>query len=130
MDWLRPLLLDKGEIATSVLILALVVASGLVLGGVRFRGIRLGVAGVLFSGLAFGHFGLTINPTVLDFARELMPDDFEEICRIFSRRGAYQNFRALLTRRKALDRWYEHEANATRKALRDWCGLNEIEVTG
>ena len=69
------------------------------------------------------------KPLVLDFAREVMPDDFEEICRIFSRRGAYRNFRALLTRRKVLDRWYEYEANTTREALHDWCRLNEIEVT-
>jgi hypothetical protein len=65
---------------------------------------------------------------VLDFAREVMPNDFEEIREIFSRRGAYQNFKALLARKEARDRWYEYEAKATEKALRNWCRLNEIEL--
>lgn len=65
---------------------------------------------------------------VLDFAREVMPDDFGEIREIFSRRGAYQNFKALLARRGARDRWYEYEAKATEEALRNWCRLNGIEL--
>jgi hypothetical protein len=65
---------------------------------------------------------------VLDFAREVMPNDFEEIREIFSRRGAYQNFKALLARKEARDRWYEYEAKATEEALRNWCRLNEIEL--
>lgn len=69
------------------------------------------------------------KPLVLNFAREVLPDDFDEIRAIFSRRGAYQNFKALLARRRALDRWYEYEAKATREALLDWCRLNEIDVT-
>ncbi len=40
-------------------------------GSLRIRGIGLGVAGVLFAGLVFGHFGLSIDPKVLDFTREL-----------------------------------------------------------
>jgi len=34
------------------------------------RGLRLGIAGVLFSGLLFGHFGATIAPPVHEFARD------------------------------------------------------------
>lgn len=48
----------------------MVVASGLVLGRVSLAGIQLGIAGVLFSGLLFGHFQLTINPEVMHFLRE------------------------------------------------------------
>ena len=69
------------------------------------------------------------KPLVMDFARDVLPSDFEEIRDIFGRRGAYQRFKALLARRKALDRWYEYESQATNNALRDWCSLNEIELT-
>jgi putative transport protein len=57
-------------IAHALLLLALVSASGLACGNIRLRGIGLGIAGVLFSGLVFGHFGLTIDPAILEFARD------------------------------------------------------------
>jgi putative transport protein len=53
-----------------VLILALVAGSGLALGSLRVRGIGLGIAGVLFAGLAFGHFGVHVDERTLEFARE------------------------------------------------------------
>ena len=69
------------------------------------------------------------KPLVLDFAREFLPDDFDEVRYMFGKRHAYRNFRALLLRRKgALDRWYEFEAKATKQALRDWCEQNSIEI--
>jgi hypothetical protein len=70
------------------------------------------------------------KPLVLDFAREFLPDDFDEVRYIFSKRGAYQKFRALVTRRKVLERWYEFESKATERALREWCEFNGIEVAG
>jgi hypothetical protein len=69
------------------------------------------------------------KPLALDFVDEFLPLDSSEVRRIFNRRGAYRNFKALLVRRNALDRWYEYESQATDKALRDWCSLNEIEIT-
>jgi hypothetical protein len=69
------------------------------------------------------------KPLALDFAGEFLPDDFDEVRYIFSRRGAYKKFRALLIRRKALERWYDFESKATERALREWCELNSIEVT-
>ncbi len=68
------------------------------------------------------------KPLVLAFAREFLPDDFDEVRYIFSKRGAYPKFRALLARRKAVDRWHDFEAKATERALRDWCELNAIAV--
>lgn len=65
----------------------------------------------------------------LDFAREVLPDDFDEVRDIFSRRGAYQNFKALLNRRAAREKWYDFEAKATEQALRTWCEDNLIDVT-
>ena len=73
-------------------------------------------------------FGLG-KPLALDFAREFLPDDFGEIRHMFGKRHAYRNFRALLLRRRgALDRWYEFEAEATKRALREWCEQNSIET--
>jgi hypothetical protein len=68
------------------------------------------------------------KPLVLDFAREHLPNDFDEVRRIFSKRGAYAGFKNLLIRRRALDRWYDFEAKATEAALREWCELNSIEL--
>jgi hypothetical protein len=68
------------------------------------------------------------KPLVLDFAREFLPDDFDEVRWMFGKRGAYKNFRALLIRRNALDRWYDFESKATERALREWCELNSIAV--
>ena len=36
--------------------------------------------------------------------------------------------KALLVRRRALDRWHEFEAKATETALREWCAENGIEL--
>src|SRR5262249_35445269 len=42
------------------------------------------------------------KPLVLDFAREFLPDDYNEVRRIFSRRVAYRRYKDLLVRRGAL----------------------------
>ena len=69
------------------------------------------------------------KPLVLAFAREFLPNDFDEVRYIFSKRGAYPKFKALLARRHAVDRWHDFESKATERALRDWCELNSIAVT-
>jgi hypothetical protein len=68
------------------------------------------------------------KPLALDFAREVLPGDFDEVRYMFSKRGAYKKFRALLIRRDVLDRWYDFESKATEAALREWCQFNFIEV--
>lgn len=70
------------------------------------------------------------KPLALDFASEHLPDEFDEVRYIFSRKGAYQKFRALLIRAKALERWYAFEATRTEQALRAWCEQNSVEVEG
>ena len=47
------------------------------------------------------------KPLILDFAREFLPNDYDEVRRIFSRRCAYRRFKDLLVRRGALERWYD-----------------------
>ncbi len=64
----------------------------------------------------------------LDFAGRVLPDDFDEVRRIFSKRGAYAKFKDLLAHRGALDQWYDFERKATESALPEWCELNSIEL--
>ncbi len=68
------------------------------------------------------------KPLVLDFVRQFLPDDFDDVRQIFSRSGAYVQFKDLLDRRGALDRWYDFEGKAEERALREWCDLNSIEL--
>jgi putative transport protein len=58
------------EVAHAVLIFALVIASGMALGAVRALGLSLGIAGVLFSGIAFAHFGFHVKEEIVEFVRE------------------------------------------------------------
>lgn len=69
MQWLLELF-QQDSVPHAVLIISLVVSTGLVLGLAAVSGIRLGIAGVLFSGLIFGHYNLTINAEVMHFIRE------------------------------------------------------------
>jgi hypothetical protein len=68
------------------------------------------------------------KPLVLEFAREFLPGDLDEVRYIFSKRKAYSKFRALLLRRNALEQWYEFESKAAEQALREWCAVNSVEV--
>ncbi len=69
MSWLSGLWNGETVVGT-VLILSSVAALGLALGAVKVRGVGLGIAGVLFAGLVFGHFGVNIQAHVLEFVRE------------------------------------------------------------
>ncbi len=70
------------------------------------------------------------KPLVLDFAREFLPDDYDEVRHIFSRRGAYRRYKDLLVRRGALERWYDFSNKAEEAALREWCAENGIDLSG
>ena len=69
MLWLLQLF-NQDSVPHAILIVSLVVSTGLILGRLALGGIRLGIAGVLFSGLIFGHFDLSINAEVMHFLRE------------------------------------------------------------
>lgn len=60
-----------GGVAHSVLIVSLVMTIGLLLGKLKIRNISLGLAWVLFVGILFGRFGLTLEPNLLHFIKEL-----------------------------------------------------------
>ncbi len=69
MDWLLSLQ-QTSPIAHGLLVLCLVTVAGLALGSLKVRGAGLGVAGVLFSGIALGHLGWNLDPEVRHFLRE------------------------------------------------------------
>jgi putative transport protein len=64
-------LLDGTTAAGAVLVFSLVAALGLALGSLKVRGVGLGIAGVLFVGIAFGHFGVHVEERTREFVREL-----------------------------------------------------------
>lgn len=71
MEWLITLFSDNSTIAHDILVYALVIALGVLLGKVRFFGVSLGVTFVLFVGILMGHFGFTVgNEQLLKFMRE------------------------------------------------------------
>lgn len=69
------------------------------------------------------------KPLALDFTGEFLPGDFDDVRQFFSGKGAYARFKDLLHRRGSLDQWYNFEAKAEERALREWCELNSIEVS-
>jgi len=71
MNWITELINETDSVPHALLVLSLCAALGAAIGNMKIRGVQLGAAGVLFSGLLFGHFGVTLNHNVLEFVREL-----------------------------------------------------------
>lgn len=69
MNWLARLA-EVQPVAHALLVLALTAVAGLALGGVSYRRLKLGSAGVLFAGIAFGHFGVRIDEPIREFVKE------------------------------------------------------------
>jgi putative transport protein len=63
-------MIQTGSIPHSLIIVFLTAALGLALGSVKIYKFRLGLAGVLFMGIFFSHFGIEINHEILEFLRE------------------------------------------------------------
>ena len=70
MSWLLDLFL-KDSVGHALFVLCLITVLGMVIGSIRVLSFRLGVAGILFVGLVFGHFGISIDPLMWEFARDL-----------------------------------------------------------
>jgi putative transport protein len=69
MEWLEKYA-SANPVAYSILLISMVALVGLGLASLKFRGIGLGVTGVLFAGLIFGHFGFHLEHHTLEFLRE------------------------------------------------------------
>ncbi len=59
-----------GGVAHSVLILSLVIAFGIMLAKIKVAGGSLGITWILFVGIVFGHFDMTLNEHLLHFMKE------------------------------------------------------------
>ena len=67
MEWLYNLFLEHSALQ-AVGVLSLISAIGLGLGRVHFWGVSLGVTFVFFAGILAGHFGLSVDPQMLNYA--------------------------------------------------------------
>ena len=69
MSWLGELFFGQG-VAHSVLMFAIVIALGIVLGKVKVWGISLGITWILFVGIICSHFGMQVDGHILHFVQE------------------------------------------------------------
>lgn len=69
MNWFYDLFFGAG-IAHTVVVFAVAIAVGILLGKVKVWGISLGVTWVLFVGIFLSHFGMRIDPSILGFIKE------------------------------------------------------------
>ncbi len=67
---------------------------------------------------------------VFDFVEEVISEEADAVHRIFSRRGAYGQFKDFLFRMGRLDEWFAYEHAAVRRAILRWCEENGVKVTG
>ena len=69
--WLENLFFGEG-IPHSILVLAFAIAVGIYLGAkLKIKGITLGITWILFCAIACSHFGMTLDPLVESFAKDL-----------------------------------------------------------
>lgn len=69
MNWFTQLFTEQ-SVAQSVVIYSLVIASGIAFGKIKILGISFGITWVLFLGLLFSFFGITINKETEHFVKE------------------------------------------------------------
>ncbi|MBR1877488.1 MAG: putative transporter [Paludibacteraceae bacterium] len=70
MDWFSNLFFGTG-IAHSIFVMTLAIALGLFLSEkLKIKGITLGITWILFSAIAFSHFGMHLDPLVESFAKD------------------------------------------------------------
>lgn len=67
MEWLNSLFVEH-SVMQAVVVVSIISALGLALGRINIYGVSLGVTFVFFSGILAGHFGLSIDPQMLNYA--------------------------------------------------------------
>src|SRR4030042_5567913 len=70
MSWLMDFF-AQDSVGQALFILCSITVLGMVIGTIRILSFRIGVAGILFVGLVFGHFGASVDPGIWEFARDL-----------------------------------------------------------
>ncbi|MCR4863684.1 MAG: transporter, partial [Bacteroidales bacterium] len=56
--------------AGALIILAMVVGLGLLLGKIKIRGVTFGSIWILFVGILLGHLGFRVDPVILTFVKD------------------------------------------------------------
>lgn len=67
MEWLQSVFMQHSPVQ-AVVVIAVIIAVGLGLGKIHIFGISLGVTWVFFAGILAGHLGLSIDPSMLQYA--------------------------------------------------------------
>ena len=67
MEWLKSLFFEHSALQ-AVVVISLISTVGIGLGKIRFFGISLGSAFIFFTGILAGHFGLSLDPSMLIYA--------------------------------------------------------------
>ncbi len=67
MEWLKTLFVEHSALQ-AVVVISLISTLGIGLGKIRFGGVSLGTAFIFFVGILAGHFGLSLDPAMLDYA--------------------------------------------------------------
>ena len=63
---------------------------------------------------------------VFEFVEQNIPDDLDQVRKIFRKRGAYARYKDFLEERGSLQKWYDFENTRQEKTLREWCEENSI----
>lgn len=69
MDWIYSLLFGTG-VGHSILLVAVVIFSGILLGKIKIAGVSLGITWILFVGIILSHFGMRMDQHALHFLKE------------------------------------------------------------
>lgn len=69
MEFLTKLFITHGAVQ-AIMALSATIAFGILIGRIKIFSVSFGIGGILFSGIILGHFGISLDPKVLVFARE------------------------------------------------------------
>ena len=69
MEWLSQLIFGSG-VAHNIFIVAITIAVGISLSKLKIKGVSIGITWILFVGIALSHFGMRVDSTTLNFAKE------------------------------------------------------------
>lgn len=64
----------------------------------------------------------------LDFVKQYLPEQLELAYGFFRRKGAYGQFKRLLTQHELLDEWYNFEQQQVELALKSWCESHHLAL--
>jgi hypothetical protein len=68
------------------------------------------------------------RPLALRFTAQELPAQADRVGGFFRHKGAYARFKDLVESEGMLEQWYKFEADATERALREWCAENDIQI--